>query len=188
MIPASLILENSLNVYFFRSDEDQKIVYKNSLFESYCDHIQPKSISDFIKIEGDYEKALLACEKSKRITPFPVSLQCRLPQSTGALRWSTWEVCYDEGTFHWMGVQLFDVVSITSHQYEEQKRLLDKIAWIQSHKVRRPLANIMGIVSLMNKSKGDISDDLINMLSKATEELDEILQSIVNIASIHRDI
>ena len=185
MIPASFILENSLNVYFLRSGEEGEILYKNGLFESYSDHIQPNHISDFVKVESDYEKAKLACEKAKVIAPFPVSLQCRLPQHTGAMRWSTWEVCYGDGVYHWMGVQLFDVVSITSHQYEEQTRLLEKIAWIQSHKVRRPLANIMGLISLMEKSQSN--SELLPMLSKSAEELNDVIQSIVNLASRHKD-
>jgi signal transduction histidine kinase len=84
-----------------------------------------------------------------------------------------------------MGVQLFDVVSITSHQYEEQTRLLEKIAWIQSHKVRRPLANIMGLISLMEKSQSN--SELLPMLSKSAEELNDVIQSIVTLASRHKD-
>lgn len=183
MIPTSLLLENSLNVYYFRADEDRKIVYSNSLFESYCEHIQPKRIDDILKVERDMEKALVAMDRSKLISPMPVSVQCRLPQNTGAHRWSTWEVCFGADTFHWVGVQLFDVVSIKAHQYEEQNRLNEKIAWAQSHLVRRPLANILGLVSLMEKSPSSEALELIPMLSQSSKELDSAIEYIVKLTS-----
>jgi hypothetical protein len=188
MIPTSLLLENSLSVYYFRADESRNIIYSNNLFESYADHIQPRKIEDVLKIDRDMDKALSAMEKAKLTAPMPVSVRCRLPQSTGAHRWSTWEVCYGADTYHWVGVQLFDVVSIKAHQYEEQNRLNEKIAWAQSHLVRRPLANILGLVSLMEKSPSSEALELIPLLSKSSKELDEAIEYVVKLASRSKEL
>lgn len=187
MIPASLLLENSLNWYAFRTNESREIVYANELFESYADHIQPKHIDDLLKIEKDREKVEAAMEKAKTMSPFPVPVSFRLLQNTGAYRWSVWEVSYGDGIHHWLGAQLFDVVSIMGHQYEELTRVHEKICWMHSHKVRRPLSNILGIVGLMGKSSGASVEELVPMLEKSAKELDEAIQSVVNFASRRKD-
>lgn len=64
-----------------------------------------------------------------------------------------------------------------------QNKLLREIAWQQSHLVRRPVANILGIGQLLseedyqNKSK---LQDLIDLLVASTEELDAIIKEIIN--------
>jgi hypothetical protein len=188
MLPTSLLLENSLSVYYFRANEDRKIVYSNELFESYCEHIQPVKIDDVFKNDRDMAKAMVAMDKSKLTSPLPVPVSCRLPQSTGAQRWSAWEVSHGDETFHWVGVQLFDVISVEAHEYEQQNRLNEKIAWAQSHLVRRPLANILGLISLMEKSPSSEALELIPLLSKSSKELDSAVEYVVKLASRGRDL
>jgi FixJ family two-component response regulator len=60
---------------------------------------------------------------------------------------------------------------------EFQNKQLKEISWVQSHIVRAPVAKILGLVSLL----GDISGpkaDIINHLTTATQELDQIIRSI----------
>lgn len=58
---------------------------------------------------------------------------------------------------------------------------LDEISFIQSHGVRRPLANIMGITKLLAAAE-NINEitPLTNMLSQSANELDAIIQDISN--------
>jgi DNA-binding NtrC family response regulator len=62
-----------------------------------------------------------------------------------------------------------------------QHRKLLEIAFLQSHQVRRPVASILGLVSLINTS--DPSDprnaDVIPRLKSAALELDEIIHDII---------
>ncbi|MDI9860729.1 PAS domain S-box protein [Flectobacillus roseus] len=59
--------------------------------------------------------------------------------------------------------------------------LFRKIAWQQSHEVRKPLANIKGITELLLDNATSSSIDLyLNYLKEATEELDTIIKNIVN--------
>ncbi|KEQ30615.1 hypothetical protein N180_05175 [Pedobacter antarcticus 4BY] len=64
---------------------------------------------------------------------------------------------------------------------KDQNRRLQEISWIQSHKVRSPLAKILGLVSLMKLSKNDLSalNELIPMVASSAEELDAVLKEIV---------
>ncbi|HEX7368007.1 MAG TPA: PAS domain-containing protein [Pelobium sp.] len=62
-----------------------------------------------------------------------------------------------------------------------QNKKLKEIAQISSHDLRRPVTSILGLVSLFNLK--NIADEnngiIINYLQKATEELDQVIHSIV---------
>lgn len=183
MIPASVLLENSLNVFYVRCSQEGDILYANELFNSYASHISPTHIKHFIVNETDMETAKKAMAKAERDSPFPSSFQCRLVQKNGAKRWSTWEVASGDGIYHLIGIQLFDVVSITAHEYEEQQRLLERISWIQSHKVRKPLANILGLSDLISKNANEEDKIVIKMLNDSAKELDAIIKEITDLSS-----
>lgn len=62
-----------------------------------------------------------------------------------------------------------------------QKEKLIEIAFLQSHIVRRPIANVLGLISLINFNNPNESDNLevIPKLEIAAEELDAIIHEIV---------
>ena len=66
---------------------------------------------------------------------------------------------------------------------ENQNRYLTEIAWEQSHMVRAPLSNILGIVNLLNSD--EVSDqlnsdtkELLELLIQSSEDLDKIIYDI----------
>jgi len=183
MIPASVLLENSLNLFYVRCDNEGEIEYTNQLFSTYASHIQPKNIDHFITNTDDQEEKAKAMKRAVDSSPFPSSFQCRLNQKNGAKRWSTWEVAYGRNNYHMIGIQLFDVVSITAQEYEEQQRLLEKISWVQSHKVRKPLANILALSELISKNANDEDKMIIKMLTDSSKELDEVVKEIVELST-----
>lgn len=183
MIPTSVILENSINVMYVKSNAQMDIVYNNSSFDDYASHINPNKVSDFIKEDSDVKSMERAIAKAKKQSPFPVGFQCQLKQKNGAMRWSVWEVVCNESEYHFIGIQLFDVVSITAHEYDKQRRQLEKIAWIQSHKIRRPLANILALAEFISKDESRERREEANLLKKSAEELDMVIREIVEISS-----
>ena len=63
----------------------------------------------------------------------------------------------------------------------EQNRSLSEIAFLQSHQVRQPVAQIMGLINLL---KGyDVTDpaymDIIGMIHNASSSFDDIIKKIV---------
>jgi len=76
---------------------------------------------------------------------------------------------------------------ITAQKEAEEKvwlknEQLSEIAYIQSHILRRPLANILGLIQLIEMEKIDISEELttyLNLLIQAAKETDEVLHDIV---------
>lgn len=65
-------------------------------------------------------------------------------------------------------------------QLEEQNARLKKIAWLNSHEIRRPLCNITGLIPLIKASAGNTEDlkHLLALLEKASTELDETISKI----------
>lgn len=60
-------------------------------------------------------------------------------------------------------------------QLLSQNEQLKEIAWINSHEVRRPLSNILGLISLIKDSSNNMEDvvQLVDLLSVSSEELDK---------------
>lgn len=58
---------------------------------------------------------------------------------------------------------------------------LDDISYIQSHGVRKPLANIMGLVGLLNETEDHAHyKKIVQMLQQSAAELDDIIKGISN--------
>ena len=68
----------------------------------------------------------------------------------------------------------------------EENRKLKDIAQIQSHKVRKPVASILGIVALIDKHQcHEEQVELIEALEIATHDLDMVIHEIVNKTNIN---
>ena len=67
-----------------------------------------------------------------------------------------------------------------TRQVESQNEQLRKIAWIQSHEVRGPVANIMGLVQLfnMNDPADPYNGQILESLRIVSEKLDGIIKKI----------
>lgn len=63
---------------------------------------------------------------------------------------------------------------------EKQNERFREIAWIQSHRVRAPLASILGLVQLC-KLDDSPNAEIIPMLKKSAEALDEVIQEITTL-------
>ncbi|MFN3316944.1 MAG: histidine kinase dimerization/phospho-acceptor domain-containing protein, partial [Raineya sp.] len=64
---------------------------------------------------------------------------------------------------------------------ENQNKVLEDIAFIQSHEVRRPVANILGLISLLDKNNlSEEQAQIIEYLEKSTQDLDEIIHKILH--------
>ncbi|PSR52487.1 hypothetical protein AHMF7605_02585 [Adhaeribacter arboris] len=77
-----------------------------------------------------------------------------------------------------------DITETKRHQLkiQEQNEKLKEIAWIQSHKVRVPVANILGLIHAFNyKNLADpFNLEVLANLNIVTHDLDTIIRDIVN--------
>jgi PAS domain S-box-containing protein len=64
---------------------------------------------------------------------------------------------------------------------EEQNERLKKINWIQSHEMRRPVANILGLAALFNRSVADTENlPIIGHIETSARLLDEMIRKITD--------
>ncbi|MBE9602253.1 PAS domain S-box protein [Pedobacter sp. MC2016-24] len=62
---------------------------------------------------------------------------------------------------------------------EKQNEQLKKISWIQSHEVRAPLSNILGLVKLAKENEDDSScSGIIDLLEQEAIKLDNVVRKI----------
>ncbi|TAH08211.1 MAG: PAS domain S-box protein [Sphingobacteriia bacterium] len=79
-----------------------------------------------------------------------------------------------------------DVTEVSSYisAIEKQNNKLKEIAWIQSHKIRAPLAKIMGFVNLLHSDFCSDTEkkELLDYLKTSSVELDSVLKDITEIS------
>ncbi len=70
---------------------------------------------------------------------------------------------------------------------EQQNRTFKQIAHIQSHEIRHPLTTIISLVDLGKTGVLNLDDQWFEMLSQATETLDNRVKAIVNATTLEKD-
>ncbi|MEO0896353.1 MAG: PAS domain S-box protein [Bacteroidota bacterium] len=74
---------------------------------------------------------------------------------------------------------------------ERQNNLLKNIAWMQSHEVRAPLTNIMGLISLMELDTPPSPEEqnfIFKEILKAAHRLDDIIRKIIMETEKYEDV
>lgn len=74
-----------------------------------------------------------------------------------------------------------DKLKKSQERIHTHNELLKKIAFIQSHEVRRPVATILGLINLFDREDlaAEFNRIVIEKLEMATQELDEVIHRIV---------
>lgn len=66
------------------------------------------------------------------------------------------------------------------NKIENQNEKLKDIAWIQSHIVRAPLTNILGLIKLINETESVNDKELLHHLNQSILQLENSINEIVN--------
>lgn len=66
------------------------------------------------------------------------------------------------------------------NQLKKQNSVLRKIAWIESHELRQPVASIMGIMMLLKENPYTEEPEYLELLDKSVNQLDERIRMIVS--------
>ncbi len=147
--------------------------------------VEGKYISDFAHPD-DVELIISAFVRSLEDPDYPLRLTYRTLHKNGSYKWvqSDGRIREDENGNAYGLVVVRDINK--EHKAEltvlEHNRKLRDIAFIQSHVVRRPLANIMGILDMeeMEGSLTEAQKPLFKMLRGEALALNEIVTEIVD--------
>ncbi|MFD2161186.1 PAS domain S-box protein [Paradesertivirga mongoliensis] len=66
----------------------------------------------------------------------------------------------------------------SAHQILKQNKRLQEIATINSHHIRKPLANILGIIHALKGAEEEHMSELLSLLEQSGDELDKIVRKI----------
>ena len=189
------LLEHSNFYYVIIAGMDSNYSYVNSHYASAFGHIakemvgKPYSITmhpDDTNVCG--EVAALCFQNPDR--SFPATI--RKHDGKGGYIITQWEyrAMFDEqnqpaGVFC-MGYDITEHVitnkklEVANTEIEEKNIVLEQIGWEQSHIIRRPAANIIGLVDILNKMDLDQNtSNICEMLTDSAKQLDEAIISIV---------
>jgi PAS domain S-box-containing protein len=100
---------------------------------------------------------------------------------------------YDESKKFQGYVTVCQNITFRKEKEVETKRqhdLFRKIAWMSSHKIRRPVATILGLVDLMNHAEDEAEkNEILCLLNRCATEMDqmvhEITDEIKNVKELH---
>ena len=181
------ILTNSLDLLYIVTDQSGVIMSSNDLFKEYTSHIQPSKAADVMADDTDRDSFIDAVNKAKGSKPIPIRFYAKTKQKSGSQKWNLWNVYFILGSLHFLGIPIIDVTSITSHEYERQKKLLEDFRFMLSHELRQPLTSVAGLVKLMIE-KDTLEDDgengeLLNMIQESVQRLDDSIHTLVNKAA-----
>jgi signal transduction histidine kinase len=184
---AIYILANSIDLLYVVSDYEGNIVSSNDLFKEYSSHIKPKKVSDIITDDTELDDYVASVKRAIEITPNPVRIYARTKQKNSGLRWCLWNCYAILGSLHFIGFQITDVTSITSHEHEKQKQLLEEFRFMLSHELRQPLTSVAGVVKLLLDKGDKVGDqeqnELLKMVDDSMKRLDESIHALVKKAT-----
>jgi K+-sensing histidine kinase KdpD len=103
------------------------------------------------------------------------------------MRWNLWNIYFILNSLHFVGLPITDVTSITSHEYEKQKQLLEDFRFMLSHELRQPLTSIAGLVKMLIETDYSQTDEesvkLLEMVNLSVEQLDKSIHNLVKKAT-----
>ena len=181
------LLSNSLDILYAVSDKEGLIVSTNDLFKEYTSHIRPKKISDIISEDSDLDELISSIDKAKNTPLVPVRLYFQVKQKNGSRRWNLFNVYSIINSLHFVGFPILDVTSITAHEHEKQRLLLEDFRFMLSHEIRQPMTSIAGLVKLLLE-KSNIEEDsdnfeLLKMINQTVLDLDAAIHNLVKKAA-----
>jgi|GEM_PF-908811 len=168
-------------------DKDDRITWVNKAFEDYT-HLR---IEDII---GNYSNDVLSDlqvpadmlevinDRKARLETFAVEVAHHLPRD--GYQWLEIEYTplFDDHRKHKGYIAVHQ--NITSRKEKEervaqQNKILQEIAWLSSHEVRRPVASILGLVYLAKDVQTEEErEEIIDLINHCAQELDSIVHII----------
>jgi light-regulated signal transduction histidine kinase (bacteriophytochrome) len=190
------LFDSTSNVIFYL-DKDYKINFFNKIAQENAiafhnlplkagDNFIEKYIPDPIAVEvfkANFHKALLGQR---------FHIEDEITYSETLSIWHRTEFCpvFDEKGDEINGVAIniinIDETKKSEIKIREQLNALNKIAFMQSHEVRRPVSSILGLIGLFNRDDyGDPFNAIVlEKMLAATEELDQVIHRIVKASSL----
>jgi len=180
---------NNTRDHIWSVDNDLKIIFLNQSAKEFVFNVTGQTLGagDFVLPEG-FSEAFI----ETRTAHYRKALEGNAFSIVDEL-YDNDEISYMETSFNpikdmkgnVIGVNCFsrDITAQKKHlaQIEQQNAKLKEIAWIQSHKVRGPVASILGLIALFNydEAADPVNKEILSGIKTASTHLDEIIKEVV---------
>jgi PAS domain S-box-containing protein len=163
-------------------DKHSNIITGNQAFWDRVQRLTGKTEADVTNADFEQERMKLLLDSYDRAFKGNAFIVIRQRELDGRLRFEElgFNPIYDQQQ-KVIGVNcsLRDITESQQHleRIEKQNQRLREIAWIQSHRVRAPVASILGLAHLFNLDDSP-NAEIISMLKQGAEELDKVIMDI----------
>ncbi|WP_295768548.1 PAS domain S-box protein [uncultured Mucilaginibacter sp.] len=168
-------------------DADNRIGWVNKAFEDYAnlpvEKLLNNNADDVLNALGvSRDTITMINDRKAKLESFFVEIAHYLPGAGNQWLEIEYTPLFDHTQKHkgYIAVQQ----NITSRKEKEervskQNKILQEIAWLSSHEVRRPVASILGLAYLAKDALSkEERDEIINMINQCAGELDSIVHVI----------
>ena len=192
------LLDNSVLFYIITTGMDGNYSFINQHYAREFSHINSNFVGQpyYITMHPDDMNTCVEVSTKCFQNPgelFPATI--RKHDGKGGYVYTQWEykAMFDEngnpaGIFC-LGYNITKYVSeeleLQSAQKEIEKKvdIIEKITFQQSHLIRSPLSNIIGLVGIIDKAQMDSNNsNVCDMILESAAQLDDVIKSIVNTA------
>lgn len=173
MADISEFFRNHTHFFHLQADENGKVISANELLKKQAVLLNNESYSldRFTDRRGSWI-IRSAAQRSKRSD---WSIPVVVPRKTheGAYILMLCMVSFKEGEYHFIGFDLLGISSADGFSLQRQSVYLKEVAWMVSHLLRNHVANIIGLISLVDKgSFSDHNSQVFEMIEKSANWLD----------------
>jgi PAS domain S-box-containing protein len=176
-----------INNIIIITDNNNFITWVNKAFEDFTGYSFEEvagytPATFFVDGETDVAAANSIIKNKKAMAAFSEEVNCR--KKSGGKFWvkAEYTPLFDTKSEFIGYISVYSDITMLKQKEQEAVRQNDKlkeVAWLSSHEVRRPLANIIGLVNLMKTTPYlDEKVKIIDNINKSAEELDKIVHSI----------
>lgn len=170
--------------------------YTNPYFNFKFKHISNNFIGVDLKTTinlEDYQACEDAVKKCLENDDIIERVYIRKPNEEKGYFWTSWDFSlYKNENNEPIGIlcighDITDLKDLSELSKKSEKKILhqiaimENIAWHQSHIVRKPLANILGLINLITDEEDpEQQETMFKLLKDSSEELDEVVKNIGN--------
>jgi hypothetical protein len=170
------LIDGSKNWYYIQTDLEGVIVDYNKHFGDSFEHIQPFRVNDILHPK-DLRVAQIKAERISRLGEKHLTFfEARTVRADKTYSWGLYEIMSIKGGFIILGIELFPSFEDGRGRLNKQSDLLRKINFSLNHSLRKHVANVEGLLQLLQ-----INDDkVLKMLYNSIKDLNEEILRLVN--------
>ncbi|QJD97634.1 PAS domain S-box protein [Mucilaginibacter robiniae] len=171
------------------TDTNQRITWVNKAFEDYTGYKfeqvvghEPKLFLGGDKIPAKTIEYIV--ERRKKLETFTLDIMHHL--KTGTTQWVNIEYTplFNNCGMHTGYIAVHKNITERKEKEErikQQNKMLQEIAWLSSHEIRKPVASILGLSNLINEVQTvEEKEEVIQLVQQCAQDLDQVVHHITN--------